>query len=177
MIHFKPWLQVGSEMDPPKLFMVTGDMLPTACAALQTALDTTGVINNELPIDLDSNIMQCEQCNVPTQDDHPTQEQCIQCHEKFWQQLKRQKVQQDSILAVGPLAVQHLTERDREQPRKQSRAAKQSRKQLRADKERTRRDFMDLCKRTGAVIFYRMQPQDKAEICRLTQRCGCISLH
>ena len=60
-----------------------------------------------------------------------------------------------SVLAVGPWVMQMVTA---------------ERELASAQQERIKSELMELCNRAGAVIFYRMQPDFKAEIAKLTRR-------
>ena len=142
-------MQVGHAVDPAKMFMVTGDQLATALAVARKP-SLGWIANGAACIDLDK-----VECNHTGTVDG---EQCKQCPEDFKQRLHRDKIfiQPGSVLAVGPWVMQMVTaERELEG----------------AQQECTERKLMELCNRAGAVIFYRMQPDFKAEIAKLTRRC------
>ena len=82
-------------------------------------------------------------CTHGTQDG----EQCSQCCEELHRQccLHSGSI---NLLTVGPWAMQIV----------------------KMGQERTKRELMELCKQAGAVIFYRMPPDSKAEIADLTKR-------
>ena len=138
-------MQVGHAVNPAKMFMVTGDQLATALGVARKP--SLGWITDGAEcIDLDK-----VECNHPGTEDG---EQCKQCLEDFQQRMHRRLIlmQPGCVLAVGPWVMQIVTA-DREFA------------------ERTKRELMELCDQAGAVIFYRMQPDFKAEIAKLTRRC------
>ena len=134
-------IQVSQVEDPAKMFMVTGDQLATALSAAHNS----GMTESSDLIDLDK--VECH---------HPGTEQgemCMWCLEEFEQRLHNDwtGLQPGSVLAVGPWVMEIVT-KERELA------------------ERTKRELMELCKRAEAVIFYRMQPEFKAEIAKLAKR-------
>ena len=141
-------MQVGHAVDPAKMLMVTGDQLATALAVARKP-SLGWVADGAACIDLDK-----VECNHAGTVDG---EQCKQCPEDFKKRLLDRAffIQPGSVLAVGPWVMQMVTA---------------EKEMAGAQQERIKSELMKLCNRAGAVIFYRMQPDFKAEIAKLTRR-------